>query len=62
VSLNGSLMRTVYPVLSLAPGVPVAAGVMTWADRFTVCVTVPAAHAGRGDRLAVGVTEAFADL
>jgi hypothetical protein len=62
VSLNGSLMRTVYPVLSLAPGVPVAVGVMTWADRFTVCVTVPAAHAARGDRLAAGVTEAFADL
>ncbi|WP_328612010.1 WS/DGAT domain-containing protein [Amycolatopsis sp. NBC_00345] len=62
VTLNGSLMRTVYPVLSLAPGAPVAVGVMTWADRFTVCVTVPAAHAARGDRLAAGITAAFADL
>jgi UDP-N-acetylglucosamine:LPS N-acetylglucosamine transferase len=62
VTLNGSLMTTVYPVLSLAPGAPVAVGVMTWADRFTVCVTVPAAHAARGDRLAAGITEAFGDL
>ncbi|MGW4486720.1 wax ester/triacylglycerol synthase domain-containing protein [Amycolatopsis sp. NPDC004368] len=62
VVLNGSLVRTVYPVLSLAPDVPVAVGVMTWADRFTVCVTVPAGHAARGDRLAGTVTEAFARL
>ncbi|HWD03741.1 MAG TPA: WS/DGAT domain-containing protein [Amycolatopsis sp.] len=62
VVLNGSLVRTVYPVLSLAPDVPVAVGVMTWADRFTVCVTVPAAHAGRGDRLAATVPSAFAQL
>ncbi|WP_326837915.1 WS/DGAT domain-containing protein [Amycolatopsis rhabdoformis] len=59
VVLNGSLVRTVYPVLSLAPGVPVAVGLMTWADRFTVCVTVPAGHAARGDRLAETVTAAF---
>ncbi|MFI5610811.1 WS/DGAT domain-containing protein [Amycolatopsis sp. NPDC051903] len=62
VVLNGSLVRTVYPVLSLAPGVPVAVGVMTWADRFTVCVTVPAGHAARGDRLAESVRTAFARL
>ncbi|MEW2506730.1 WS/DGAT domain-containing protein [Amycolatopsis sp. NPDC047767] len=62
VVLNGSLVRTVYPVLSLAPDVPVAVGVMTWADRFTVCVTVPAGHAARGDRLAGTVTSAFARL
>ncbi|WP_239155466.1 WS/DGAT domain-containing protein [Amycolatopsis sp. FDAARGOS 1241] len=62
VVLNGSLVRTVYPVLSLAPGVPVAVGVMTWADRFTVCVTVPAGHAARGDRLAETVRTAFARL
>ncbi|GAA3524292.1 hypothetical protein GCM10022222_03420 [Amycolatopsis ultiminotia] len=59
VVLNGARVRTVYPVLSLAPGVPVAVGLMTWADRFTVCVTVPAGHSARGDRLAAAVTEAF---
>ncbi|MFF0147800.1 UDP-N-acetylglucosamine:LPS N-acetylglucosamine transferase [Amycolatopsis sulphurea] len=59
VVLNGARVRTVYPVLSLAPGVPVAIGVMTWADRFTVCVTVPVEQAARGDRLAGGVVEAF---
>ncbi|MBB4684211.1 MGDG synthase family glycosyltransferase [Amycolatopsis jiangsuensis] len=62
VLLDGARVRTVYPVLSLAPGVPVAVGVMTWADRFTVCVTVPAGQAARGDRLAAGVTEAFGRL
>ncbi|MGW7533608.1 MGDG synthase family glycosyltransferase [Amycolatopsis sp. NPDC054798] len=59
VVLNGALVRTVYPVLSLAPGVPVAVGIMTWADRFTVCVTVPAGQEDRGDRLAAAVAEAF---
>nr|WP_067587026.1 WS/DGAT domain-containing protein [Amycolatopsis rubida] len=59
VVLNGALVRTVYPVLSLAPGVPVAVGIMTWADRFTVCITVPAGHDERGDRLAAAVVEAF---
>ncbi|WP_409466978.1 MGDG synthase family glycosyltransferase [Amycolatopsis sp. GA6-003] len=59
VVLNGALVRTVYPVLSLAPGVPVAVGIMTWADRFTVCITVPSAHEDRADRLAAAVVEAF---
>ncbi len=59
VVLNGALVRTVYPVLSLAPGVPVAVGIMTWADRFTVCITVPAGQEARGDRLAAAVVEAF---
>ncbi|WP_051166323.1 MGDG synthase family glycosyltransferase [Amycolatopsis orientalis] len=59
VVLNGALVRTVYPVLSLAPGVPVAVGIMTWADRFTVCITVPAGQDERGDRLAAAVVEAF---
>ncbi|EFL07066.1 MULTISPECIES: WS/DGAT domain-containing protein [Actinomycetes] len=59
VVLNGALVRTVYPVLSLAPGVPVAVGIMTWADRFTVCFTVPAGQDERGDRLAAAVVEAF---
>ncbi|MFE3781424.1 WS/DGAT domain-containing protein [Amycolatopsis sp. NPDC059090] len=62
VVLNGALVRTVYPVLSLAPDVPVAVGIMTWADRFTVCVTVPAGQAERGDRLAAAVVEAFGRL
>ncbi|MFD2473247.1 MGDG synthase family glycosyltransferase [Amycolatopsis silviterrae] len=59
VVLNGALVRTVYPVLSLAPGVPVAVGIMTWADRFTVCITVPSGQDDRGDRLAAAVVEAF---
>ncbi|WP_244223710.1 MGDG synthase family glycosyltransferase [Amycolatopsis circi] len=59
VVLNGALVRTVYPVLSLAPGVPVAVGIMTWADRFTICITVPAGQEERGDRLATAVVEAF---
>ncbi|WP_020658535.1 MGDG synthase family glycosyltransferase [Amycolatopsis benzoatilytica] len=62
VVLNGALVRTVYPVLSLAPGVPVAVGILTWADRFTVCVTVPSGQYGRGDRLAAAVVEAFGQL
>lgn len=62
VVLNGALVRTVYPVLSLAPGVPVAVGIMTWADRFTVCITVPAGQEARGDRLAAAVVEAFGRL
>ncbi|MET9266880.1 WS/DGAT domain-containing protein [Amycolatopsis sp. NPDC004079] len=62
VVLNGALVRTVYPVLSLAPGVPVAVGIMTWADRFTVCITVPAGQEERGDRLAAAVVEAFGRL
>ncbi|MFB9926523.1 WS/DGAT domain-containing protein [Amycolatopsis halotolerans] len=62
VVLNGALVRTVYPVLSLAPGVPVAVGIMTWAERFTVCITVPAGQEERGDRLAAAVVEAFGRL
>ncbi|GAB3363539.1 UDP-N-acetylglucosamine:LPS N-acetylglucosamine transferase [Amycolatopsis echigonensis] len=62
VVLNGALVRTVYPVLSLAPGVPVAVGIMTWADRFTICITVPAGQEARGDRLAAAVVEAFGRL
>ncbi|WP_033289575.1 MGDG synthase family glycosyltransferase [Amycolatopsis jejuensis] len=62
VILNGALVRTVYPVLSLAPGVPVAVGIMMWADRFTVCITVPSGQSARGDRLAKAVTGAFEGL
>jgi UDP-N-acetylglucosamine:LPS N-acetylglucosamine transferase len=62
VRVNDALIRTVYPVLSLAPGVPVAVGVMTWADRFTVCVTSTVGGGERGDHLAAAVTAAFADL
>jgi UDP-N-acetylglucosamine:LPS N-acetylglucosamine transferase len=62
VRVNDALVRTVYPVLSLAPGVPVAVGVMTWADRFTVCVTSTVGGGERGDHLAAAVTAAFADL
>jgi UDP-N-acetylglucosamine:LPS N-acetylglucosamine transferase len=62
VRVDDAVLRTVYPVLSLAPGVPVAVGVMTWADRFTVCVTSTVDGADRGDTLAAAVTAAFADL
>jgi UDP-N-acetylglucosamine:LPS N-acetylglucosamine transferase len=62
VRVNDALIRTVYPVLALAPGVPVAVGVLAWADRFSVCVTSTAGGGERGDRLASAVTTAFADL
>lgn len=37
VALNGALLPAVYPVLSLAPGVRLSIGVMTWADLVTIC-------------------------
>ena len=37
VVLNGAPLPAVYPVLSLAPGVKLSIGVMTWGSLYTVC-------------------------
>ena len=37
VVLNGAVLPAVYPVLSLAPGVRLSVGVMTWGDLVTIC-------------------------
>lgn len=37
VRLGGALLTAVYPVLSLAPGVKLSVGVMTWGELYTIC-------------------------
>ncbi|HEY1574175.1 MAG TPA: WS/DGAT domain-containing protein [Pseudonocardiaceae bacterium] len=53
VVLNGALLPAVYPVLSLAPGVKLSIGLMTWADLVTVCFA--------GDRDIGAVVDELAD-
>jgi WS/DGAT/MGAT family acyltransferase len=55
VVLNGSLLSAVYPVLSLAPGVKLSVGVMTWADLVTICFAGAADIADAVDGLADAV-------
>jgi WS/DGAT/MGAT family acyltransferase len=53
VVLNGALLPAVYPVLSLAPGVKLSVGLMTWADLVTICFA--------GDRDIAGTVNSLAD-
>jgi hypothetical protein len=59
VVLNGAVLPAVYPVLSLAPGVKLSVGVMTWADLVTVCFSGDTELAGTVDGLAEAVYAAF---
>lgn len=59
VVLNGALLPAVYPVLSLAPGVKLSVGVMTWADLVTVCFSGDRDIARTVDALAEAVYAAF---
>jgi WS/DGAT/MGAT family acyltransferase len=59
VVLNGSLVSAVYPVLSLAPGVRLSVGVMTWADLVTMCFSGDQDIARTVDGLADAVRAAF---
>jgi hypothetical protein len=49
----------VYPVLSLAPGVKLSVGLMTWADLLTVCFAGDRDLAHTVDQLADAVRAAF---
>lgn len=51
VILHGSCVSTVFPVLSLAPGVRLSVGLMIWADQLTVCVAGDAELGGTVDAL-----------
>ncbi|HEY2696822.1 MAG TPA: WS/DGAT domain-containing protein [Pseudonocardiaceae bacterium] len=62
VFLHGSRVAVVYPVLALAPGVRLSAGVMTWADHLTYCFTGDAATASTVDALAEATYAAFKQL
>jgi UDP-N-acetylglucosamine:LPS N-acetylglucosamine transferase len=59
VVLNGSRVSKVYPVLSLAPGVKLSIGVMTWADLLTVCFSGDQDIARTVDGMAEAVHAAF---
>jgi UDP-N-acetylglucosamine:LPS N-acetylglucosamine transferase len=59
VVLNGALLPAVYPVLSLAPGVKLSIGVMTWADLVTICFSGDQDIAGTVDGLREAVYTAF---
>lgn len=59
VVLNGALLPAVYPVLSLAPGVKLSIGVMTWADLVTMCFAGDASISGTVDGLADAVYAVF---
>jgi WS/DGAT/MGAT family acyltransferase len=59
VTLHGARMSAVYPVLSLAPGVKLSVGIMTWADLLTVCFAGDREIAHTVDQLADAVRAAF---
>jgi WS/DGAT/MGAT family acyltransferase len=59
VVLHGARMSAVYPVLSLAPGVKLSVGIMTWADLVTVCFAGDGDVAHTIDQLADAVRAAF---
>lgn len=59
VILNGAPLPAVYPVLSLAPGVKLSVGVMSWADLVTVCFSGDQDIAGTVDGLREAVYSAF---
>ncbi|WP_163505765.1 WS/DGAT domain-containing protein [Fodinicola acaciae] len=62
VRLRGALVRGIYPVLALAPGVRLSVGMLTWSGNVGWCVTSASDIADRGDRLGAAVTAAFAEL
>src|SRR5205823_4436312 len=62
VVLHGSTVAIVYPVLSLAPGVRLSIGVMTWADLLTVCIAGDAGRASLVDDLAEALRAAVRDV
>lgn len=59
VILHGARIAVVYPVLSLAPGVKLSVGLMTWADLLTVCFAGDRDIAHTVDQLADAVRAAF---
>jgi UDP-N-acetylglucosamine:LPS N-acetylglucosamine transferase len=59
VALNGAPLPAVYPVLSLAPGVKLSVGIMTWGDLVTICFAGDRDIAGQVDGLAEAVYAAF---
>jgi UDP-N-acetylglucosamine:LPS N-acetylglucosamine transferase len=59
VILNDALLSEVYPVLSLAPGVKLSIGVMTWADLYTICYAGDQDIARTVDGLAEAVYAVF---
>jgi hypothetical protein len=62
VLLNGARLSAVYPVLSLAPGVKLSIGVMTWSDLVTVCFSGDQDIAGTVDGLADAMYSAFKEV
>jgi hypothetical protein len=59
VILNNAVLAEVYPVLSLAPGVKLSIGVMTWADLYTICYAGDQDIARTVDGLAEAVYSVF---
>jgi hypothetical protein len=62
VFLHGARIATVFPVLSLAPGVRLSVGVMTWSDKLTVCLSGDADHGSTVDCLAEALRAAVKEI
>jgi WS/DGAT/MGAT family acyltransferase len=58
-ALAGSPIRTVAPVVGLAPGVPVGVGILRWADHVGIGVLLDDALADLGDALVAALRDAF---
>jgi UDP-N-acetylglucosamine:LPS N-acetylglucosamine transferase len=62
VALNGAALPAVYPVLSLAPGVKLSVGVMTWGELVTICFSGDQDITGTVDGLREAVYTAFKEV
>ena len=58
-ALCGSPIRTVAPVVGLAPGVPVGVGILRWADHVGVGVLLDDSLASLGDAFVAALRDAF---
>ncbi|HWE88097.1 MAG TPA: WS/DGAT domain-containing protein [Pseudonocardiaceae bacterium] len=59
---HGSRVSNVFAVLALAPGVGLSVGIMTWADRVTLCLTGAPHTAIMVDELAEAVLASFKEM
>ena len=62
VNLNGAPVTNVYGVLSLAPGVGLSAGILTWGNHVSMCLTGAPRTATAVDDLAEAVLASFKEM